>query len=217
MGCEKPFRGRPPYTVADAVDLGKLDREYGTIGCPRECGWIGSRCDFQKKHRHECKRIRGPCKICGAIVVPAEHSAKCDGCHIEYPLCDPDGHLSVCTAPRGLCGDLLSTHTKRACSGCRTMIDTCLVCTMDAHSRDCILMIPVPEQEYKVRYITLDEAKRTENICTRCGLAKGAGHDGMCITFIHMMERMDMMTPYAEAKKVFAEPVVVVPASSIPT
>lgn len=201
LKCGKPYRGSPPYTVADLVDLGKLDRAYGTIGCPRDCGWIGSRCEFQKKHKHECKQIRGPCKICGSIVIPAEHTVKCEGCNIEYLKCDMESHISVCTAPRGLCGNLLSKHDKVKCAGCQADVHVCSRCTTDSHSASCVLMIPVREMEFKALYITLDEAKLTDQVCDRCGLVKGIGHIEMCITFIHMMEKMGIETPYSKTKE----------------
>jgi hypothetical protein len=90
LNCGRKLRGSPPYTVADLVELGKLDELYGTISCPRECGWIGTRSEFQRLHRQNCPNISIPCIKCKQLIKRGKQRIVCLGCyvvliHCEYP------------------------------------------------------------------------------------------------------------------------------------
>lgn len=92
LRCGRKLRGNPPYTVADIVDLSKLDLAYGTISCPRDCGWIGTRCDFQKTHKNQCANIVLPCKFCNTLLKRHNHTVECANCHMMIVHCQQSYH-----------------------------------------------------------------------------------------------------------------------------
>lgn len=181
IGCGIPFKlAKPPYEIADWVELGRLDSLYGAMDCPRECGWKGTRCDFQKYHREKCPNIIKNCHECHNKV-KQDHFVMCRACHYEIPVCFIKSHInSACVSPRcDICNYALICHPIGICI-CGTSYKDC------THFSKCPMVYSDGS--------SLPDIKE----CHRCGVKHYSSDIEKCVMFISMFKKMNIETPFSK-------------------
>lgn len=183
MGCGILYKSRD-YLIADWTELSRLDKLYGNIECPENCGFNGSRKDYLKDHQSDCTE----CENCNIKVPKSKHTVQCLLCKEEYPICKHTAHVKIlCKGPRcPKCRILIYLHNKEKCMGCGKIVKDCI-----SHYKKC------PLSTSSGKSIKRCLGKK----CSKCDLAHFPSAINQCLSNISLMEKLGLETPYSKAIK----------------